>query len=57
MTRKQMMVQAAMAGSRAAQRGMPVRKNPFMEKTLFWMCWRDGWEEEKARMGGTSETL
>ncbi len=57
MTRKQMMVQATMAGRRAAQQKMPVRKNPFMEKTLFWMCWREGWEEEKARMGGTSETL
>lgn len=42
MTRKQMMAMATDAGKRAAQRGMPVRKNPFMEKTLFWFCWKDG---------------
>lgn len=45
--RDEMMARAKAAGYRAAKEGMGVHKNPFLEKTLFWLCWKEGFEERK----------
>lgn len=49
MTRNELMNKAAEAGARAYQQKMGVHKNPFMEKTLFWMCWKDGYETAQGK--------
>jgi hypothetical protein len=40
--RDQMIERASFAGKRAAEQGKTVRDNPFMENTLYWLCWKDG---------------
>ena len=43
---KMMEAKAYAAGVRAARYGMMVDSNPFMEGTLFYLKWKEGYSDE-----------